>query len=48
MLTNELTSPRHPLFAIWRDYYTLTKPRVVQLLVFTAIVGMYLATPGLV
>lgn len=32
----------------WRDYYTLTKPRVVQLLVFTAIVGMFLATPGMV
>jgi protoheme IX farnesyltransferase len=34
--------------ASWRDYYALTKPRVVQLLVFTAIVGMFLATPGLV
>ncbi len=48
MLTNELTRPRRPLLAVWRDYYTLTKPRVVQLLVFTAIVGMFLATPGFV
>ncbi len=32
----------------WRDYYALTKPRVVQLLVFTAVVGMFLATPGMV
>ncbi len=48
MLTNELTGPRRPLLAIWRDYYTLTKPRVVQLLVFTAVVGMFLATPGFV
>jgi heme o synthase len=32
----------------WRDYYALTKPGVVQLLVFTAIVGMFLASPGLV
>ncbi len=48
MLTNELTSPRRPLLAVWRDYYSLTKPRVVQLLVFTAVVGMFLATPGLV
>ena len=32
----------------WRDYYALTKPGVVQLLVFTAIVGMFLATPGMV
>lgn len=30
----------------WRDYYELTKPRVVMLIVFTAIVGMFLAVPG--
>src|SRR5690606_36443495 len=34
--------------ATWRDYYVLTKPGVVQLLVFTAVVGMFLATPGMV
>jgi len=33
--------------ADWRDYYELTKPRVVLLIVFTAIVGMFLAVPGL-
>jgi len=33
--------------ADWRDYYELTKPRVVILIVFTAIVGMFLAVPGL-
>ncbi|KPK40646.1 MAG: protoheme IX farnesyltransferase [Gammaproteobacteria bacterium SG8_47] len=32
----------------WRDYYELCKPRVVALIVFTAIVGMFLATPGMV
>jgi len=32
--------------ASWRDYYELTKPRVVMLIVFTAIVGMFLAVPG--
>lgn len=32
----------------WRDYYELTKPRVVALIVFTAVVGMFLATPGMV
>ncbi len=32
--------------AQWRDYYELTKPRVVTLIVFTAVVGMFLATPG--
>ena len=30
----------------WRSYYELTKPRVVMLIVFTAIVGMFLAVPG--
>lgn len=30
----------------WRDYYELTKPKVVMLIVFTAIVGMFLAVPG--
>lgn len=32
----------------WNDYYELCKPRVVALIVFTAIVGMLLATPGMV
>ena len=31
----------------WRDYYQLTKPRVVALLVLTAWVGMVLAAPTL-
>ena len=30
--------------ATWRDYYELTKPRVVMLLLLTALVGMCLAT----
>ncbi len=30
-----------------RQYYALTKPRVVQLIVFCALIGMLLATPGL-
>ena len=33
--------------ASWRDYLELTKPRVVALLVLTAVVGSLLATPGL-
>lgn len=36
----------------WRskvnDYYELCKPRVVMLIVFTAVVGMALASPGLI
>ena len=31
----------------WRQYLELTKPRVVALLVFTALVGIFLAVPGL-
>jgi len=30
----------------WRDFYELTKPRVVILIVFTAVVGMFLAAPA--
>ncbi len=30
----------------WRAFYELTKPRVVALIVFTAVVGMFLAVPG--
>jgi protoheme IX farnesyltransferase len=36
-----------PGSATWRDYYELGKPRVVALIVFTAVVGMFLAVPGL-
>ena len=32
----------------WRDYVALCKPKVVALIVFTAIVGMLLASPGMV
>jgi protoheme IX farnesyltransferase len=31
-----------------RAFYALTKPRVVSLIVFTAVIGMFLATPGMV
>ncbi len=31
----------------FRQFYTLTKPRVVQLIVFCALIGMVLAVPGL-
>ncbi len=40
MITNVET------YTDWRDYYELTKPRVVMLIVFTAVVGMFLAVPG--
>src|SRR5882672_3585247 len=31
-----------------RQFFALTKPRVVSLIVFTALIGMFLATPGVV
>jgi protoheme IX farnesyltransferase len=45
MATTTLTSAPH---AGWRDYLELTKPKVVALIVFTAVVGMFLAAPGMV
>jgi len=35
------------LQATWRDYFELTKPRVVALIVLTAVIGTLLSTPGL-
>jgi len=32
----------------WRDYFALCKPKIVVLIVFTAVVGMFLAVPGMV
>ena len=34
--------------ATWRDYLALTKPTIVALIVFTAVVGMFMAVPGMV
>jgi len=34
--------------ATWKDYLELTKPKVVLLILVTAIVGMFLATPGMI
>ena len=34
--------------AAWRDYFALCKPKIVCLIVFTALVGMLLAEPGVV
>jgi len=35
-----------PPMSTWRQFYALTKPRVVQLIVFCALIGMVLAVPG--
>jgi len=36
-----------PASSRWQQFYQLTKPRVVQLIVFCAVIGMALAVPGL-
>ena len=43
-------NPAVPVVAAgrWRDFLELTKPKVSLLIVFTAIVGMVLASPGMV
>ena len=38
----------HSLAQRLRAFYSLTKPRVVSLIVFTAVIGMFLASPGIV
>jgi protoheme IX farnesyltransferase len=44
------TAPTNPVAAalpsVWRQYHALTKPRVIQLIVFCALIGMVLAVPG--
>lgn len=34
--------------AHWRDYLELTKPKVVLLMILTAVIGMFMAVPGMV
>jgi protoheme IX farnesyltransferase len=45
-----MTSSVHPRQPVLRlsQFFALTKPRVVSLIVFTAVIGMFLATPGMV
>lgn len=47
-MTAALQTLRATLRRHGRDYLELTKPRVVALITFTAMVGMLLATPGMV
>ncbi|HUG59872.1 MAG TPA: heme o synthase [Candidimonas sp.] len=42
-----MTTVPAPTQAIFRQYLVLTKPRVTQLAVFCAVIGMFLASPGL-
>jgi len=36
-----------PTPSVFRQFYALTKPRVIQLIVFCALIGMVLAVPGM-
>jgi protoheme IX farnesyltransferase len=44
MTTNSVTGTS--VMPIWRQFYALMKPRVIQLIVFCALIGMVLAVPG--
>jgi protoheme IX farnesyltransferase len=46
--TGSSATAQRPWLQRLNDYYELCKPRVVMLIVFTAVVGMFLATPGMV
>jgi len=38
----------HPAGLRYQQFFQLTKPRVVALIVFTAVIGMFLAAPGMI
>lgn len=42
-----MSQTKDGFFQHWRQYQALTKPRVIQLIVFCALIGMVLAVPGL-
>ena len=44
-MAQTLAAPRSAA-TLWGQFYALTKPRVVQLIVFCALIGMLLAEPG--
>ncbi len=46
MISADLAKPLTAFASHWRDYLETTKPKVVLLLVFTALAGMVLAVPG--
>ena len=47
MSTAQTPTAAAPLLSTWRQFYALTKPRVIQLIVFCALIGMVLAVPGM-
>lgn len=47
MATSQITAHNTSIYS-WHDYYEMTKPKVVLLIAFTALVGMLLSTWGMV
>lgn len=45
-MSGAATTAGMPLPPTWRQFYALMKPRVIQLIVFCALIGMALAVPG--
>ena len=45
-MSGTATTAGMPLPPTWRQFYALMKPRVIQLIVFCALIGMALAVPG--
>lgn len=47
-MQNPAVHPSSPMIArLARQYWALTKPRVTQLVIFCAVIGMFLSVPGL-
>ena len=46
-MSNETSSVSMAERPIWRDYFELTKPKVVALMLLTVVIGMLVAEPGL-
>jgi protoheme IX farnesyltransferase len=46
-MANSDAHPPTSSLSVWQQYHALTKPRVIQLIVFCALIGMALAVPGL-
>jgi heme o synthase len=46
-MSGQLSAAQHSLGQLASQYWALTKPRVTQLAIFCAVIGMFLAVPGL-
>lgn len=47
-MTEAIQQSRSEASPVWRDYLEMCKPRVVLLMLLCSLVGMFLATPGMV